>query len=66
MAAAGAGELGAVAVVLEKANIEEEEGAGLTAITMRQTARSGTSWCGGDGEGDLRRRSVKTRSKKTK
>ena len=66
VAAAGAVELGAVAVVLESVNGKGEEVAGLTAITMRQTGRSGMSWCGGDGKGDLRRRSVKTRSKKTK
>jgi hypothetical protein len=36
--------------------------AGLTGISTEQTARSGASWCGGDGGGDLRRCSVKTRS----
>ena len=64
--AARAVKLHAVATVLESKNEKGEEVAGLTAITTRQTARSGTSWCGGDGEGDLRRRSVKTWSKKTK
>ena len=51
----GAAELGAVIAVPEKANEEDGEVAELTGVTSRQTARSGTSWCCGEGEGDLRR-----------
>ena len=50
-----AGELRAVATGLESEKGKGGEVAGLTAISRNQTARSGTSWCGGDGEGDLRR-----------
>ena len=43
-----------LAVVHESEKEKGEELAKLTTVLMEQTARSGTSWCGGDGEGDLR------------
>ena len=54
-AAARAGELRVLAVVHESEKEKGEEVAKLTAISREQTTRSGTSWCGSDGEGDLRR-----------
>ena len=42
-------------VVHESEKEKGEEVAKLKAISREQTTRSGTSWCGGDGEGDLRR-----------
>ena len=49
-----AGELRALAVVHGSETGKGEEVAGLTEVSKKQTARSGTSWCGGDGERDLR------------
>ena len=54
-AAARAVDLHAVAMVFESENVKDGEVAELTAVTSRQTARSGTSWSSGDGERDLRR-----------
>ena len=48
--------LRALAVVHESEKGKGEEVAKLTAISREQMTRSGTSWCGGDVEGDLRRR----------
>ena len=42
-------------VVHESEKGKGEEVARLTAVLRKQTTRSGTSWCGGDGERDLRR-----------
>ena len=53
-AAARAGELRAVATELERENGGDREVARLTVVATEQTARSGTSCCGGDGEMDLR------------
>ena len=50
-----AGELRVLVVVHESEKGKGEEVAGLTEVSRKQTARSGMSWCGGDGEGDLRR-----------
>ena len=47
--------LRALGVVHESERGKGEEVAGLTEVSRKQTAWSGTSWCGGDGEGDLRR-----------
>jgi hypothetical protein len=55
VAAAGSAELEAIVAGLEGENGRGGEVAELTVVTTEQTARSGTSWCGGDGEGDLRR-----------
>ena len=41
--------------MLGSENGEDGEVAELTAVTVEQKARSGTSWCCGEGEGDLRR-----------
>ena len=49
------GELRVLAVVHESEKGKGEEVAKLTVISREQTTRSGTSWCGGDDEGDLRR-----------
>ena len=54
-AAARAVKLRALPVVHESKKGQGEEVARLTAVLRKLTARSGTSWCGGDGEGDLRR-----------
>ena len=62
-AAARAVDLHAVATVFESENRKDGEVAELMAVTAEPTVRSGASWCGGDGEGDLRWCSVKTRSK---
>ena len=48
------GELRVLAVVHESEKGKGEEVAKLTTVLREQTARSGTGWCGGDGEGDLR------------
>ena len=53
-AAARAGELRVLAVVHESEKGKGEEVARLTAVLRKQTTRSGMSWCGGDGERDLR------------
>ena len=50
-----AGELRVLAVVHESKKGKGREVARLTAISREQTTRSEMSWCGGDGEGDLRR-----------
>ena len=44
-----------LAVVHESEKGKGEEVARLTAVLRKQTTRSEMSWCGGDGEGDLRR-----------
>ena len=62
-AAARVDKLHAVAMVLESKNREDGKVAELTEVTAEQMARSGTSCCSGDGEGDLRRWAVKARSK---
>ena len=49
------GELRVLAVVHESEKEKGEEVAKLRVIAREQTTRSGTSWCGSDGEGDLRR-----------
>lgn len=53
-----AGEHRAVAVVHETQNGGDGEVAELTAVSGKRTSRSGTSWCGGEVEGDLRRPKV--------
>ena len=53
-AAARAGKLRAVATGLGSEKGKGGEVAGLTAISRNQTLQSGTSWCGGNGKGDLR------------
>ena len=45
-----------LAVVHESEKGKGERVARLTAVLRKQTTRSEMSWCGGDGEGDLRRR----------
>ena len=54
-AATRASELRAVATELEREKGEDRKVARLTVVATEQTARSGTSCCGGDGEMDLRR-----------
>ena len=54
-ATARAGELSVLAVVHEREKERKGKLAQLTAVLMERTAWSGTSCCGGDGEGDLRR-----------
>ena len=44
-----------LAVVHESEKGKGERVARLTAVLRKQTTRSEMSWCGGDGEGDLRR-----------
>ena len=48
------GELRVLVVVHESKKGKGERVARLTAISWEQTTRSETSWCSGDGEGDLR------------
>ena len=54
-AAVRAVKLWALAVVHESKKGKGEEVARLTAISRERATRSGTSWCGGDGERDLQR-----------
>lgn len=55
-AAVRAVDLRVLVVVHESEQGKGGEVARLTVISREQTTRSEMSWCGGDGEGDLRRR----------